>query len=102
MARTAVINIWMNTFLCKGATCRIYKTTSMTNAATANIDINHVERVDGQYLSSQARCIRYSRQSTQLSDAAATPKMNIVDDAKRARVTAPITCSRAAVQSSAQ
>ncbi len=80
----------------------IYKTTSTTNAATANIDINHIERVDGQLLSSQARCVRYTRHNAQPSDAAATPTMNIVDDAKRARDTAPITCSRAAVQSSAQ
>ncbi len=80
----------------------IYKTTLTTNAATANIDINHIERVDGQLLSSQARCVRYTRQSAQLSDAAATLMMNIVDDAKRARDTAPITCSRAAAQSSAQ
>ncbi len=79
----------------------IYKTTLTTNAATANIDINHIECVDGQLLSLQARCIRYTRQSTQLSDAAATPTMNIVDDAKRARDTAPITCSKAAVQSPA-
>ena len=63
--------------------CRlIYKTTLTTNAPIANIDINQIERFDGQYLSSQARCIRYTRQSTQLSDAAATPTMNIVDDAK--------------------
>jgi hypothetical protein len=60
----------------------IYKTTLTTNAATANIDINHIECVDEQYLSSQARCIRYTRQSTQLSDATAAPTMNIVDDAK--------------------
>ena len=80
----------------------IYKTTSTTDAATANIDINHIERVEGQLLSSQARCVRYTRHSAQPSDAAATPTMNIVDDARRARDTAPITCSRAAVQSSAQ
>ena len=80
----------------------IYKTTLTTNAATANIDINHIERVDGQLLPSQARCLRYTRHNAQPSDAAATPTMNIVDDAKRARDTAPITCSRAAVQSSAQ
>ena len=80
----------------------IYKTTSTINAATANIDINHIERVDGQYLSSQARCIRYTRQIAQLSDAAATLMMNIVDDAKRARDTPPSTCSRVAVQNFAQ
>jgi len=77
-----------STYKCAGSAlyifkCRlIYKTTSTTNAATANIDINHIERVDRQLLSSQARCIRYTRQNTQLSDAAETPTMNIVDDAK--------------------
>ncbi len=35
----------------------IYKATSTTNAATAIIDINHIGRVDGQLLSSQARCL---------------------------------------------
>jgi len=35
----------------------IYKATSTTNAATADIDINHIGRVDGQLLSSQARCL---------------------------------------------
>jgi hypothetical protein len=64
------------------ATRLIYKTTLTTIAATANIDINHIERVDGQFLPSQARCIRYTRHSAQPSDAAAIPTMNIVDDAK--------------------
>ncbi len=85
-----------------GAACRIYKATSTTNATTAIIAVNPTARRDGQSLSAQACCRRYARQSAQLSDTAAIPTMNIVDDAKRARDTAPIMCSRAAAQSSAQ
>ncbi len=85
-----------------GATCRIYKPTSTTNATTAIIAVNPTARRDGQSLSAQARCLLYARQSAQLSDTAAKPMMNIVDDAKPAKDTAPTTCSRAAVQSSAQ
>jgi len=80
-----------------------YKPTSTANAVTRNAAVTHIdERADGQSPSLQARCVRYSRQSAQLSDTAAKPMMNIVDDAKRAKDTAPITCNRAAVQSSAQ
>ncbi len=79
-----------------------YKPTSTANAVTRNAAVTHIERADGQSPSLQARCVRYSRPSAQLSDTTAKPMMNIVDDAKRAKDTAPITCNRAAVQRSAQ